>query len=74
MIEPLQQLTPDAARGARTVARCHDRLAARRRGIATRHPAPRTRALTAERWLVAGVCVVYLLAMAGDLLTLAATR
>ena len=56
------------------MARCHDRLAARRRTIEALNQPPRMRAFTAERWLVAGVCVVYLLAMAGDLLAVAAMR
>ena len=74
MIEDLQPLIPDASRSARTVARCHQRLAARRRTIEARSQPPRTRAVTIERWLVAGVCAVYLLAMAGDILTVAAMR
>lgn len=73
MIEHLPRLTPDASRSARTMARCHDRLAARRRKTEARNR-PSARALTAEGVLVAGFCFVYLLAMAGDLLALAAMR
>lgn len=73
MIEHLRGLTPDASRGATTIARCHDRLAARRRKAEAR-TRPSAKALTAERLLVAGFCFVYLLAMAGDLLALAALR
>lgn len=74
MIDNLQHLTPDGARGARTIARCHDRLAARQKRVETRAPMPPARILNAERWLAAGICVVYLLAMAGDLLAVAALR
>jgi hypothetical protein len=74
MIENLPLLTPDASRRARTVARCHDRLAARRRRIEARNRAPKTRAPSTERLLVAGFCVAYLIAMAGDLLAIAAWR
>ena len=73
MIESLPLLTPDALRRAKTIARCHDRLAARRRKIETRHRRG-ARALGAERLLVAGFCVAYLIAMAGDLLAIAARR
>ncbi len=74
MIVNLQPLTPDRARGARTIARCHDRLAARRRRGEAPAPARPGRALAAERWLAAGLCAIYLLAMAGDLLAVAAMR
>jgi len=74
MIENLPLVTPDASRGARTIARCHDRLAARRRKIEVRHRAPNSRAPGAERLLVACFCVAYLIAMAGDLLAIAARR
>ena len=73
MIENLPRLTPDASRSARTIARCHGRLAARRRRAEARNR-PSAKALTAERLLVAGFCFVYLLARAGDLLALAALR
>ena len=75
MIENLPLLTPDASRSAKTIARCHDRLAARRRKIEARNrAAERCEALGAERLLVAGFCVAYLVAMAGDLLAIAARR
>ena len=73
MIENLPLLSPDASRRAKTIARCHDRLAARRLKILARHRPPGARA-RAERLLVAGFCVVYLIAMAGDLLAVAAWR
>ena len=74
MIENLPLLTPDASLNAKTVARCHERLAARRRKTAARNRLSGGRALGAERLLVAGFCFVYLVAMAGDLLALAARR
>ena len=70
MIDNLPLLTPDSSRGARTISRCHDRLAARRRKLEARDRAPNPRALGAERLLVTGFCVVYLIAMAGDLLAI----
>ena len=73
MIENLPRLTPDVARSATTLARCHERLAARRRKIEARNR-PAGRRMLAERLLVAGVCVAYLIAMAGDLLAIAARR
>ena len=74
MIENMPIVTPDTSSGARTIARCHDRLAARRRKIEVRHRAPNPRAPGAERLLVACFCVAYLIAMAGDLLAIAARR
>ena len=74
MIENLPLLTPDASLGAKTIVRCHDRLAARRRKIAARNRAPNPRSLGAERLLVAGFCVAYLIAMASDLFAIAAGR
>ena len=74
MIDNLPLLTPDASRSAKTIARCHDRLAARRRKIEARSRASGARAFGVERLLVAGFCVAYFIAMAGDLLALAAKR
>ena len=74
MIDNLPLLTPDGSRSARTIARCHDRLAARRRKIKARSRAPNPRAFGADRLVVAGFCVAYLIAMAGDLLAIAARR
>jgi hypothetical protein len=56
------------------MARCHDMLAARRRRFESRNRRPRSRFVTAERLLLAGVCVVYLMSMASDLLTIATSR
>ena len=74
MIENLPLLTPDASRSAKTMARCHTRLAARRRRIEARNRPAGQKGAAAERLLMAGFCVVYLLAMAGDLLAIAAFR
>ena len=74
MIENLPLLAPDASRSARTIARCHDRLAARRRKIEARNrrAEPGERRRPSERLLWRGFCVVYLVAMAGDVLAIAA--
>ena len=74
MIENLPCLTPDASRSAKTMARCHARLAARRRRIEARNRPPDQKGSVAERLLMAGFCVIYLMAMAGDLLAIAALR
>lgn len=66
MIENLPMLTPDAARGVRTMSRCRDRLARRRRKAEARN----RRATTVEHLLLAGVCVVCLVAMAGNVLSI----
>jgi hypothetical protein len=68
MSETLQTLTPDAARGARTMARCHGKLAARRQREDDRKRRPNPRSLTAERLLLTGVCVIYLISMASNVL------
>ncbi len=67
MIEQLPLLTPDPRTARARIARCHDRLAARRRK-SRRAIAPQALGrVGAERLLVVGVCVAYLIAMAGDL-------
>ena len=68
MIETLPTLTPDAARGAKTMARCQAKLAVRRRKEEARNRRPAPRIVTAERLLLAGVCVMYLISMAGNVL------
>jgi len=68
MIETLPALTPDAARVARTMAKCHGTLAARRRREEARSRRPSPRTFTAERLLLAGACVIYLISMAGNIL------
>jgi hypothetical protein len=61
MIDNLSVLAPDTARAGRTIARCHDRLERRRL---------RARTYVIERTVVAGVSIIYLIAMAGDLAAL----
>jgi hypothetical protein len=72
LIENLPILTPDAARGARTMSRCHERLAARRHKVESlNRPSPRRAAATVERLLLASACVAYLVSMAGNVLWIA---
>ena len=56
MIQPLPLLTPDAQRGERTIARCHERLA-RLRPVVRRG---NTTYLAVERALIGGLCVIYI--------------
>jgi hypothetical protein len=70
MIDDLPMLVPDAARGARTRARCHRTLAARRRHTEARDRRADTKAVVAERLLFAGVCVIYIMSMTGNVLRL----
>ena len=70
MIESLVTLAPDAARTSKTALRCHQVLAARRRTRA-RSRQPRAAAAAAARFVAAGVCLAYLISMAGNLLTIA---
>jgi hypothetical protein len=74
MIENLAQLAPDASRRTRTLARCHERLAAERRRIEARTGASQPRAVGVERLLVVGACVAYLVAMARDILAVTLSR
>jgi hypothetical protein len=74
MIENLPLLRPDASRSATTMARCHERLAARRRKVEARAHPPSRSTVAAERLLAAGFCVAYLIAMAGNILAVAAGR
>ncbi|MEO7134877.1 MAG: hypothetical protein ABI024_11730 [Vicinamibacterales bacterium] len=72
MIENLPLLSPDPGRGARTMSRCHQRLAARRRRLESRNIRPHRRAIiTVERLLLTSVCVAYLVSMAGNVLSIA---
>ena len=64
MIENLPLLTPNAARGARTVTRCREELARRRRALDAQQQQPKLKVLAVERTLVAGACVLYLIAAA----------
>ena len=61
-------LAPDSSRGERTGARCHDRLAARRQRLEVRKRRPSPAAIAVERLLLAGVCLVYLISMAGNVI------
>lgn len=56
MIQPLPLLTPNAQRGQRTIARCHERLAHLRPVV--RHG--NTTYLAVERALVGGLCLIYI--------------
>jgi len=72
MIENLPVLAPDADHGARTVSRCHERLAARRRKVESRTRRPRQRtAATVEHLVLASICAAYLVAMAVNVLSIA---
>lgn len=62
MIEHLPGLTPDTARSARTIVRCHDRLDRRRAG-----PRPATR-YAIERNALLGFGAIYLSSLAFDIL------
>jgi hypothetical protein len=57
MIENLPHLTPSTQRGARTIARCHERLARQRKRRERRGPSARY--LAVERALIVGFCVIY---------------
>jgi hypothetical protein len=72
MIETLPQLTPDGTRAGRTLERCHQQLARHRR---TQAPAEQRaeRGQVFERALVAGLCVLDLIAVAGEILRLRGT-
>ena len=72
MIENLPVLAPDGERGARTMSRCHERLAARRRKVESRTRRPRWTTVTVEHLLLASVCAAYLVAMAVNVLWIAA--
>ena len=74
MTEHLPHLTSDASRQARTIAKCHDTLAARRRRIEARKGQPHPTLVAAERLLMAGACAAYLVAMAGNVFAIAGPR
>ena len=59
MIEPLPLLTPNAQRGQRTIARCHERLARRRKRFGPAEGG-NTTYLAVERALVGVLCVIYI--------------
>lgn len=71
MIANLPLLTPDASRAAGTRSRCHTRLAARRRKLEARNrPSTRRAGIAVEHLLLAGVCVVCLVSMAGNVVSI----
>jgi hypothetical protein len=73
MIEKLPVLTPDVTRAAHTVSRCHERLALRRRQIESRNRRlPRRAGLGVEQLLLVSACAAYLVAMAVNVLWIAA--
>jgi len=59
MIQPLPLLTPNAQRGQRTIARCHERLARRRKRMELAEGG-NTTYLAVERALVGMLCVIYI--------------
>ena len=60
MIEALPLLTPDAHRGARTRARCHEQLARRRKRLESFVKPANTRYLLVERALIGVLCTMYI--------------
>ena len=60
MIEALPLLTPDADRGARTRARCHEQLARRRKRLESSMKPANTRYLLVERALIGILCTMYI--------------
>ena len=60
MIETLPLLTPDGQRSARTLARCHERLARRRKRLPSADKPARTTYLVVERALIIAFCVIYM--------------
>ena len=60
MTETLPPLTPDAHRGERTRARCHEQLARRRKRLESSVKPANTRYLLVERALVGVLCTMYL--------------
>ena len=72
MIDNLPVLAPDAARSACTMSRCHERLAARRRKGHRRNCHPHRADLAVDHLLLASACAAYLVAMAINVLSIAA--
>ena len=60
MMEALPLLKPDPRRSERTAARCHDRLARRRKRLDTAMRHTNTKYLAVERALVGALCVIYI--------------
>jgi hypothetical protein len=74
MIENLPSLTPDAARGARTMSRCHSRLEAQRARLEAKARKPGPKVIAAERLVLVGACFAYLVSMVGNLLQIIDSR
>jgi hypothetical protein len=72
MMETLPRLAPDSSRGERTRARCHVKLAVRRPRPEALNRPPSPKNVVVERFLLAGVCLVYLVSMAGNVLRIVA--
>ena len=60
MIQTLPPLTPNAQRSQRTIERCHQRLARRRKRLGSAAGGGNARYLAVERVLIGGLCVIYL--------------
>jgi hypothetical protein len=60
MIETLPLLIPDNRHSARTLARCHERLARRRKRLRSAEKPASTKYLAVERALVIAFCVIYM--------------
>ena len=60
MIETLPRLTPDRERSARTLARCHKRLARRRKRLPSADTRANATYLAVERALLIAFCVIYM--------------
>jgi hypothetical protein len=60
MIQPLPLLTSNAQRGQRTIVRCHERLARRRKRLGSAVRRSNTRYLAVERALIGGFCLIYI--------------
>ena len=60
MIETLPLLTPNPERSARTIDRCHKRLARRRKPMVTDTSGPYSTYLAVERAVIGGLCVIYI--------------
>ena len=74
MIESLPPIAPDAVRGSRTVSRCREVLAGRRRDVEALERRSSQKPSTMERLLVSSVCVVYLISAARTVVQLWSTR
>lgn len=74
MIDDLPLLTPDPQRAARTRARCHQALEARRQRFEGRDRQASPNTAMANYVVLAGMCVAYLMSMAANLVRLIGPR